>query len=190
MAFELARYLVEGWDVRLVLVGRTPLPPREGWDAWLESHPEDDAVSERIAKVRALEAMGAECLVFAADVADMDRMLAIRDAVLERFGEINGVFHAASTVSSSMIQVQTDERAQAVIRTKVHGTLVLEKMLEATKPDFLMLFSSLCSYTAPLGFTDYAAACCFMDLHAQAMNGRLPGVTGKASASGRCFCRR
>lgn len=174
VAFELARYLVEGWGVRLVLVGRTPLPPREGWDAWLESHPEDDAVSERIAKVRALEAMGAECLVFAADVADMDRMLAVRDAVLERFGEINGVFHAASTVSSSMIQVQTDERAQAVIRTKVHGTLVLEKMLEATAPDFLMLFSSLCSYTAPLGFTDYAAACCFMDLHAQAMNGRLP----------------
>ena len=37
-----------------------------------------------------------------------------------------------------------------------------------------MLFSSLCSYTAPLGFTDYSAACCFMNLHAQAVNGRLP----------------
>lgn len=174
VAFELSRYLVEGWGARLVLIGRTPLPPREEWDAWLSDHPGDDAVSERIVKMRTLETMGAECLMFAADVADLDQMLAVRDAVLERFGEINGVFHAASTVSSSMIQVQTDERAQAVIRTKVHGTLVLEKVLEKANPDFLMLFSSLCSYTAPLGFTDYSAACCFMDLHAQAVNGRLP----------------
>lgn len=50
VAFELSRYLLEGWGARLVLIGRTPLPPREEWDAWLSDHPGDDAVSERIVK--------------------------------------------------------------------------------------------------------------------------------------------
>lgn len=174
VAFELARHLVRGWKARLVLLGRTPLPAREEWDAWLAGHAENDSVSDRIRKVRELEGMGAEVLACTADVADLERMTAVRDAVLARFGRIDGVFHAASTVSSGMMQVQTDERTLAVLRTKIHGTLVLEKMLEAAQPDFLMLFSSLCSYTAPLGFADYAAACGFMDLHAQAMRGRLP----------------
>ena len=173
VACELSRYLVRGWEARLVLVGRTPLPPRDRWDAYLSSCA-DDAVAFRIRHVRELEAMGGECLVMAADTADIVQMTRVCDAALERFSVINGVFHAASTVSSGMIQAQTDERARAVIDTKARGARVIGKLMERTAPDFVMLFSSLCSCTAPLGFTDYAAGCCVMDAFARAAAHRLP----------------
>jgi acyl transferase domain-containing protein/acyl carrier protein len=174
VAFALSRHLAAGWGARLALLGRTPLPPKETWNAWLDAHEPDDPVADRIRKVQELEDGGAQVLVLAADVADNAAMLAARDAIIERFGTIDGVFHAASAAASGMIQAQTDERAQAVIRTKMLGTLALENMLEGLAPDFLLLFSSLCSYTPPLGFSDYAAACASMDLYAQARRGRLP----------------
>ena len=174
VACELSRYLVKGWGARLVLVGRTSLPPRETWDTILASPGADEGIALRIRQVRELESMGGECLVCSADIADMEQMSHVCDMALKYFGVINGVFHAASTVSSSMIQVQTDERARAVINTKALGTRVIEQIMTRTNPDFVMLFSSLCSSTAPLGFADYAAGCCFMDTYARAVSGRLP----------------
>src|SRR5438876_12371496 len=40
--------LAERYRARLVLVGRSRLPGRESWDAWIGSHPADDPVSTSI----------------------------------------------------------------------------------------------------------------------------------------------
>ena len=171
VASELSLHLARTRRARLVLTGRTALPPREAWDAWLRDHAEDDAASRRIRHIRRLEEEGAQVLPVAADMADANAMRRGWDEALRTFGRIDGVFHAASTASSSMIQAQTEEKAFAVISPKVHGTLLLEE-LAGDSLDFLMLFSSISSHVGALGHTDYTAACLFMDTFTQMKNRR------------------
>ena len=70
IGLHLAAHLAASVQARLVLVGRSPLPPRAEWNSWITQHGPDDRDSRRIAAVRGLEGQGAEVLVVAADVAD------------------------------------------------------------------------------------------------------------------------
>ncbi len=174
VAGVLSEHLARTRRARLVLTGRSALPGREDWDAWLATHPEDDPASRRIRRVRELEAAGAEVLALQADAgnaADMERVFAEAE---RRFGRIDGVFHAASVAASSMIQAQTQDRARAVLGPKVYGALNIEAWAARAKPDFVLLFSSISSHVGALGHTDYTAACLFLDTMANALAGRAP----------------
>jgi len=63
----LARYLAEAARARLVLLGDRAFPEQSAWDDWLASHDEQDATSQRLREVQALEAAGAEVLLLKAD---------------------------------------------------------------------------------------------------------------------------
>jgi amino acid adenylation domain-containing protein len=55
LGLAVAEHLARTVGARLVLLGRTPLPPRPEWDAWLAGHVPSDPASGRIARLRALE---------------------------------------------------------------------------------------------------------------------------------------
>jgi len=67
-----ARYMARTISAKLVLVGRTALPPPEEWEATLACLPGDDAVARRLRTVRKLQALGAEVMTVCADVADAE----------------------------------------------------------------------------------------------------------------------
>lgn len=173
VAYELSKHLARTRRARLVLTGRTVLPPREEWDDWLRDHEEDDGVARRIHQIRILEAEGSQVLPISADVADADSMRRGWEEAVRVFGRIDGVFHTASMATSSMIQAQTEERAFKVISPKIHGTLILDD-LAGDSLDFFMLFSSISSHVGALGHTDYTAACLFMDSFALMKNRECP----------------
>ena len=83
----------EAFGERLVLTGRSSLPPREEWPA--RSANGDATIRQRIADVRDLESRGAEVLYVAADVAGAEDMREVVRRAHERFGPIRGVVHAA-----------------------------------------------------------------------------------------------
>jgi NAD(P)-dependent dehydrogenase (short-subunit alcohol dehydrogenase family)/acyl carrier protein len=166
----LAEELARSAHARLALLGRSELPARETWGAWLETHAEHDAVSRRISRVQALEALGAEVLVLSADVADHTQMQAALAQVLERFGALHGVIHAAGAVRKDAfhaIQELGAAQAQLHLRPKVEGVSVLEQVLQRHTLDFCLLFSSLASVLGGLGSAAYAAANIGMDCFAQ-----------------------
>jgi phthiocerol/phenolphthiocerol synthesis type-I polyketide synthase E len=172
--FLLARYLVRQWGAKLVLTGRTRLPAKSEWETWLAENDQTDGVSERIRKIAELEDLGGEVMVISADVGNLDDMRMAWDRATEHFGAINGVFHAASMATSSMMLIQTPERSATVMGPKVQGTLVLDQLCrDADDLDFLMLFSSISSYLGSLGHADYTAANIFLDVYANAMDGVL-----------------
>src|SRR6185503_9683539 len=95
IGLALAEHLAETVDARLVLVGRTGLPPCSEWAGILEGQAGDEGIARRIKAIQALEARGTEVLVVQADVADaMQVQAAVRQAVA-RFGTVHGVFHTA-----------------------------------------------------------------------------------------------
>jgi NAD(P)-dependent dehydrogenase (short-subunit alcohol dehydrogenase family)/acyl carrier protein len=164
---------------RLVLTGRTGLPAKDEWGQWLESHNEEDAVSRKIRRVKALEELGAEVLVVSLDVANegqMQRMIALTE---ERFGGINGVIHAAGTIVEAPIEELTLGLFEEHFHSKVKGLFVLEKVLEGKALDFCLLTSSLSSVLGGIGYTGYTAANLFMDAFAHRHNQThsMPWVT-------------
>src|SRR6185295_3850015 len=161
LGLEVARHLARDYKARLVLVGRSGLPPREGWKEWIGVHGPDDRTSRRIAIVRELEEAGAEVLVVAADVADRDRMRSVQAEALARFGAIDGLFHAAGLPGIGLIETKSREAAAAVLAPKVQGTLVLADVFADPRPRFLALFSSVTAVLSQLGQADYSAANAF-----------------------------
>ncbi len=178
MGLLFARYLAEKVGARLTLVGRTPLPPREQWDATLDRALPDDPIARKIRAVRELEALGAEVLVLAADVADEDAMRAVIQQTVERFGDLHGVFHAAGVVgldALAPLAELTEDICHLHYRAKVLGTMTLARALAGRELDFVLLQSSLSTILGGYGMAAYAAANAFMDAFA-AQQSRRTGV--------------
>jgi acyl transferase domain-containing protein/acyl carrier protein len=178
IALVLARYLAEAVRARLVLVARTPLPPREEWEARLSSHDGQDGVAGKIRAVRELEGLGAEVLLASADVTDREQLgAAVRQAV-ERFGDLHGVFHTAGVLGEHAMNAIAETgvaESEQHFRPKVYGLYALDEVLRGRELDFCLLTSSLSSVLGGLGFSAYAAANVFMDAYAREQNRAAPG---------------
>ncbi|MCC5621261.1 type I polyketide synthase [Nostoc sp. CHAB 5715] len=168
----LAEYLAKTVQAKLVLLGRKGLPAKEQWQEWLETHDEEDSISRKIRKVQEIEALGAEVLAIAADVANEEQMQKAIAIVTERFGTINGVIYAAgnSEAAHCAIEETSQSLAQLQFNSKVFGIFVLEKVLQQQDLDFCQFTSSLASILGGLGFISYSAANIFMDAYAHKHN--------------------
>jgi acyl transferase domain-containing protein len=155
---------------KLILIGRSPFPDRAEWEGWLTSHDEADKTSSKIRQLQSLQAIGAEILVLNADVADLEQMAAIRGQIQQTYGQINGIFHAAGIPGDGIIQIKTPETAASVMRPKVQGTLILDRIYRDKNLDFLVLFSSHSALLGGMGQIDYCAANSFLDAFAIAQN--------------------
>jgi natural product biosynthesis luciferase-like monooxygenase protein len=166
IGLSLAEHLARSARAKLVLVGRSSLPPREEWAAWLSSHSGDEPGHARLRKLMELERLGAQVMTLTADVTDP---AAIRGAVEQakaRFGALHGVIHAAGVPGGGIIALKTTAAAEAVLAPKVQGTLALAAALEGIPLDFLVLCSSLSAVLGEPGQIDYAAANAFLDTFA------------------------
>ncbi|HKH43628.1 MAG TPA: SDR family NAD(P)-dependent oxidoreductase [Thermoanaerobaculia bacterium] len=165
MALELADHLASVHGARLALVGRTPLPERSAWDAWISAHGAADRTSRKILRLRELERKGGEVLVLNADVADLEQMRQAVGEVRRRFGVIHGVIHAAGAPPAGLTQWKTRDMAAAVLAPKVTGTWILDELFGG-ELDVMVLCSSLSSVVGQMGRIDYCAANAFLDAFA------------------------
>lgn len=166
IGLAIAQHLAKTVQAKLVLIGRSGLPPKTEWEQWLSNHEEDNPVSIKIKKVQAMEEFGAEVLVIKGDVTHLEQMQGMVDRVRDRFGKIHGVIHTAGVAGGSIIQLKTTELAASVLNPKVKGTLVLDAVLKDEQSDFWILFSSMNAITGGLGQADYCAASAFLDAFA------------------------
>lgn len=167
----LAKYLARTVQARVILTGRSPFPGRTEWEKWLAEHDKQDPISLRIRDLLEIEAAGGEALVFHADVSNHQQMQEVVQQSEEKFGPINGLFHAAGVTNQKSNQCPVDritgKECEEQFKPKVYGLLVLEKLLRDKSLDFCLLLSSLSTVLGGLGFTAYAAANRFMDALAQ-----------------------
>jgi thioesterase domain-containing protein/NAD(P)-dependent dehydrogenase (short-subunit alcohol dehydrogenase family)/acyl carrier protein len=177
IGLRVADHLARSGDVKLVLLGRTPLPPEEQFADWLVSHAPDDETSRKILAVRALRAHGAQVMTVAADVTDLHAMRTALAGVRTRFGAVHGVFHAAGVLKDELIALRAPSAESAVLDSKMKGALVLDALLAREPLDIFVLFSSVSSILGLSGQADYTAANAFLDAFAHAHSTRGPGRT-------------
>jgi len=172
VGLTLARHLSSRYGCRLVLTARSPLPPREQWQAFLDAVPTGgERTARHLTNILDLEARGATVLAMSADVADLDQMRAVVEASVERFGSIDVVVHGAGVQNDEFFNFAhlMDRRScQAHLTAKVHGFLVLQAVLGGHAPDRRITLSSLAAVLGGMTLSAYAAANAGLDAYLRA----------------------
>ncbi|MFL5743215.1 MAG: MupA/Atu3671 family FMN-dependent luciferase-like monooxygenase, partial [Niastella sp.] len=153
LGFTLSKYLINKYNTRLILLGRTALTP-------------DEANGFRIMRMRELEQMGGDVLYVSCDIADA---AAVKEAVNtgeSKFGMIDGVIHAAGISGAEArktINIMTRADLEYQFAAKATGLQILKDLFDKRKPDFCLATSSISVILGGLGFGVYTPANTFMD---------------------------
>ncbi|MEE9385196.1 MAG: SDR family NAD(P)-dependent oxidoreductase [Nannocystaceae bacterium] len=177
IGLALAAHLASRGGANLILVGRTPLPPRDDWDAVLANYASDHPLSRKVVEIRKIEAEGSKVSVHQADVTNFDHMTAVVRGAETRLGPIHGVIHAAGVVRDGLISLKSESDIDEVFASKIHGASVLDQIFEQHALDFMVLFSSSSVFVAPPGQVDYVAANAFLNAFAHERRQRRSEVT-------------
>jgi NAD(P)-dependent dehydrogenase (short-subunit alcohol dehydrogenase family)/acyl carrier protein len=113
--------------------------------------------------VRELESLGARVIPLAADVADEEAMRAHLAKLVATAPPLRGIVHAAAALSTAQIGELTSDAVQSMLRPKIAGTVVLERLTRDLELDFVVLFSSTTALLGVSGMAHYAAANAFLD---------------------------
>ena len=147
-----ARWMAERGARHLALLGRHPAPGSEG--------------------VRAIEALGAKVIPLAGDVADEAALTDLLRRLAAQGPPLRGIVHAAAHLGAAPIAELGAEQVEAMLRPKLDGTVILDRLTQAQDLDFLVLFSSTTALLGASGLAHYAAANLFLDAFARAASGR------------------
>ncbi|NJC73093.1 SDR family NAD(P)-dependent oxidoreductase [Planosporangium thailandense] len=170
IGMTLAEYLVRTCRARLILTGLETVPDT-AWDGDPASLPADPLLAERVRRIRKLVELGGEVLAVRCDAADSEQTRALFAQIEKRFGELNGVVHAAGVFETQRAFRGLDDTSREDcarrLRPKVDGTVVLSEFIRGRKLDFVLMQSSLSAQLGGLGFYAYTAGNAFMDAFAE-----------------------
>jgi 6-methylsalicylic acid synthase len=158
LGIEVATWLASRGAQRLVLTGRTALPPRASWDEVT-----DPQMARRIDAVRSLEALGVTVRVLPFDIADRKAAAAALTSDALGLPPIRGVVHAAGVLDDRMLGTLDEASLRTVMRPKVDGELVLDELFPPGSVDFFVLFSSIGFQLGLTGQASYASANACLD---------------------------
>ncbi|MBL8166328.1 MAG: SDR family NAD(P)-dependent oxidoreductase, partial [Anaerolineae bacterium] len=158
LGLALARWLAQHGARRLILMGRTALPPRIEWQ-----HVEADSrVGRQIATIRELETLGVSVHLAAVDVGDEAQLRAYLDTYqAEGWPPIRGVIHAAGVMQYQAMQEHSPAEMQRIFQPKVQGGWLLHTLLPEVET--FVMFSSVSSLLSSPLIGSYAAANTFLD---------------------------
>ena len=156
----MAAWLADRGARRLVLAGRTPLPPRRDWD----NDTNDTDVRHKIAAIRALEMRGVSVDAVALDVGSREAvqaLLARRDD--DGVPPIRGVIHAAGVTEGQLLTEIEDSRLRRTMWPKISGAQVLHEAFPPSSLDFFFLTAAAGAVFGIPGQGAYAAANAYLD---------------------------
>jgi len=118
-----------------------------------------DSASETVAEIRS---RGAEAEAHQADVADLDQVRSMVDAVVSRFGRIDVLVNNAGGTRDGFLAMMSPDDWNSVIDVNLKGVFhcckVAARLMMAARRGVIVNVSSLSGITGLPGQTNYAAA--------------------------------
>ena len=152
ISLELSQFLAKTYQARLVLIGRSPL-----------NHKKKKYFEE-------MESAGAEVLYLQADATDLKSLKKAVTQAKSRFGKLNGVIHSAIVLKDVSLQRMQEEEFLTAYTPKVQGSVNLYQAVKGEALDFMMFFSSVNSFFANPGQSNYVSGSTFKDAFALYLN--------------------
>jgi acyl-CoA synthetase (AMP-forming)/AMP-acid ligase II/pimeloyl-ACP methyl ester carboxylesterase/NADP-dependent 3-hydroxy acid dehydrogenase YdfG len=164
---EIARYLLQTYNARLLLIGRTPLPEKSTWSRYLNDH--QDEIARRIAAFQSLENLGGAVSYAAVDLGELEALQNLVEQAKSQWQcDLDGIIHLAGSASERLCVEETRDRFAETLRPKVLGTWTLHQLLQDKPGSLFLSFSSVNGFFGGTGTSAYAAANCFLEAFAHA----------------------
>ena len=155
-----AGWLADRGARRVVLAGRTPLPPRRDWDA----DSLDETTRHKIEAVRELEARGVAVEIAVLDIGSAS---ALETFLMQRDDAgappVRGVVHAAGVTDSQLLTDLSADRVQSTLWPKVAGAAALDAVFPPGSLDFLHFTASAGTVFGVPGQGAYAVGNAYLD---------------------------
>ncbi|MGA9490941.1 MAG: type I polyketide synthase [Mycobacterium sp.] len=164
-----AGWLADHGARRVILAGRTALPPRRDWGA--DSNDAD--TTQKINAIRALEMRGVAVEAVSLDIGSAEAvqaLLAKRDA--EGAVPIRGIIHGAGITDAQLFTDVEESHLRRTIWPKIAGAQVLHQIFPPGSVDFFFLTAAAGAVFGVPGQGAYAAANAYLDGLARARHGQ------------------
>lgn len=120
---------------------------------------------EAAARAAALSARGVTLTAERLDVRDAEGVKRFVDGLVERYGRLSGVVHAAMVLDDGLLRDLTTERFEKVLAPKIEGAAHLDAATRTltVAPDYFVMFSSATTLVGNPGQGNYVAANAFLE---------------------------
>ena len=165
-----SKWLMAEYDAKLIITGRTPLPPRDQWEKCLE---QKSVISRRLRSYLDIERVSSEFIYGTGDAADETFLKTLTTRAEEKWGDsLSGIFHLAgygnleyhwTVMDDHWVTTETPQTFDDMYRSKVYGTLALHGLVKEDPQALFVGFSSTTAIFGAATFSAYAATNCFLD---------------------------
>jgi NAD(P)-dependent dehydrogenase (short-subunit alcohol dehydrogenase family)/acyl carrier protein len=158
---EVARYLLEQYEVKLIAIGRTSLAPGVGGSVGVQG---TSRTWERIKALRELEQLPGAIHYETVDVCDLPAMRRVVEQARHRWQcDLDGVIHLAGIYQERSLEEETRETFASVLRPKLLGSWVLTRLLADRLDSIFVSFSSVNGSLGGAMAGAYSAANSFLE---------------------------
>ncbi len=169
LGLEVADYLSSLENIKIVLLSRRGLPPKNVWKSIIQEC-ENSKLASKIIRIMNMERKGSQVYSYGVDVSCETKMEETLSYIRKEHGKVQGIIHAAGIAGDGFIFNKPKENFDKVINPKIYGTWILDHLTRIDQPDFMVLFSSITTLMATPGQGDYCAANAFLDAYAKYRN--------------------
>jgi len=161
IGLEIATYLLQKYQARLLIVGRTPLPPKSSWDEHLQT---PSRISDKIRAYQTLEEIDSNIIYQTADITNLEIIKPIVTQAQNQWqSHLDGIIHLAGLYHESNLVDETQSTIAEILKPKMAGTWVLNQILKNNPDSIFIGFSSIISFFSGSMLGAYAAANCFLE---------------------------
>ncbi len=167
IGIKLAVHMSERNYANIILIGRTQLPEREYWEHFA-SNGRDTALSGKLEAMEKLQKLNGKVAYYTADISAEKELSEVLKTIRNKYGRINGIIHCAgvgANMTGRIIGEETEETFREVLKPKLRGTWLLDKMTQEDNLDFFIMFSSAITLIGGRGSSHYTAANCYLDAY-------------------------
>lgn len=153
-------YLLTYWNAKIVLTGRSQLPPRSEWQSIVEEQ-DDNTLVKRLTRLKKWSSEEHQVKYCQGDVTNLEDMSAICRDVQQEFGKVSGIIHIAGVSSDLHYKPLADlswKHCWKIFNPKITGLQVIEQLTDYFNIDHCLVVSSISSALTGLALGAYGAS--------------------------------
>jgi phthiocerol/phenolphthiocerol synthesis type-I polyketide synthase E len=164
VGFILAKYLLEQYQAKVILMGRKKSTEENGPEEWVD-------------KLKQLKSISNNVFYYSTDVSKISEFKDCVDEIEKTIGPVQGIIHAAGIIDKTYFELVENISVKTTLEMfspKITGIENIYTIFKNKSLDFVWVTSSLASLLGGLGYGAYSSANLYMDHFISSRSKELP----------------